>query len=105
MTILSAPKIDCHLHAIDPARFPYAPDTPYRPSGQEVAPAAHLLRVLDVFNVRHALLVGTNSGYGADSRCQPYRYRDTWPFISALAEAFTHTPARLLGFVAPAGAA
>jgi predicted TIM-barrel fold metal-dependent hydrolase len=69
MTILTSRKIDCHVHVLDPERFPYAPDTPYRPSGQEVAPAAHLLRVFDVFNVEHALLVGTNSGYGTDSRC------------------------------------
>jgi predicted TIM-barrel fold metal-dependent hydrolase len=69
MSVLTYPKIDCHNHVIDPARFPYAPDTPYRPSGQEVATAAHLLRVMDSFDVRHALVVGTNSGYGADSRC------------------------------------
>src|SRR5437762_4329298 len=69
MSVLTCPKIDCHNHVIDPARFAYAPDTPYRPSGQEVATAAHLLRVMDTFNVRHALVVGTNSGYGADSRC------------------------------------
>ena len=69
MSVLTCPKIDCHNHVIDPARFPYSRDTPYRPGGQEVATAAHLLRVMDVFNVRHALIVGTNSGYGADSRC------------------------------------
>jgi len=40
MTIPAGPKIDCHIHAIDPVRFPYADDTPYRPSGQEIAPAA-----------------------------------------------------------------
>src|SRR5262249_33008507 len=68
MTIPACPKIDCHIHAIDPARFPYASDTPYRPSGQEIAPAAQLLRVLDVFGVRHALVVATNTGYGSDSR-------------------------------------
>ena len=68
MTIPAGPKIDCHIHAIDPVRFPYADDTPYRPSGQEIAPAAHLIRVLDAFDVSHALIVGTNSGYGTDSR-------------------------------------
>lgn len=69
MTVLADAKIDCHIHTIDPARFPYAPETPYRPSGQEVAPIAHLMGVHDAFNVRHALLVGTNSGYGTDNRC------------------------------------
>ena len=68
MTIPAGPKIDCHIHAIDPVRFPYAADTPYRPSGQEIAPAAHLIRVLDAYDVGHALIVGTNSGYGTDSR-------------------------------------
>jgi len=68
MTIPACPKIDCHIHAIDPVRFPYVPDTPYRPSGQEIAPAAQLVRVFDVFDVRHALIVATNTGYGADSR-------------------------------------
>src|SRR3954453_17124070 len=69
MSLLSCPKIDCHNHVIDPARFPYADDASYKPAGQEIATAAHLLRVMDIFNVRHALVVGTNSGYGADSRC------------------------------------
>jgi len=68
MTIPAGPKIDCHIHVLDPVRFPYADDTPYRPSGQEIAPAAHLVRMLDTFDVRHALIVGTNSGYGTDSR-------------------------------------
>jgi predicted TIM-barrel fold metal-dependent hydrolase len=68
MTLPACPKIDCHIHAIDPVRFPYAPDTSYRPSGQEIAPAAQLIRVLDVFDVRHALVVATNTGYGSDSR-------------------------------------
>jgi predicted TIM-barrel fold metal-dependent hydrolase len=69
MSVLTCPKIDCHNHVIDPSRFPYASDSAYRPSGQEVVTAAHLLRVMDIYNVRHALVVGTNSGYGADSRC------------------------------------
>jgi hypothetical protein len=68
MTLPAGPKIDCHIHAIDPVRFPYSDDTPYRPSGQEIAPAAQLIRVLDVFDVRHALVVATNTGYGSDSR-------------------------------------
>jgi len=68
MTLPAGPKIDCHIHAIDPVRFPYGADTPYRPSGQEIAPAAQLLRVFDAFDVRHALVVATNTGYGSDSR-------------------------------------
>ena len=68
MTLPACSKIDCHIHAIDPVRFPYGPDTPYRPSGQEIATAAQLIRVFDVFDVRHALVVATNTGYGSDSR-------------------------------------
>jgi len=68
MTIPACPKIDCHIHAMDPMRFPYGADTPYHPSGQEIAPAAQLIRVFDVFDVRHALIVATNTGYGSDSR-------------------------------------
>jgi predicted TIM-barrel fold metal-dependent hydrolase len=68
MTLPACPKIDCHIHVIDPVRFPYGPDTPYRPSGQEIAPAAQLIRVFDAFDVRHALVVATNTGYGSDSR-------------------------------------
>jgi len=68
MTLPACPKIDCHIHVIDPVRFPYGSDTPYRPSGQEIAPAAQLIRVFDAFDVRHALVVATNTGYGSDSR-------------------------------------
>lgn len=68
MTLPAGPKIDCHIHALDPVRFPYGADTPYRPSGQEIAPAAQLIRVFDVFDIRHALVVATNTGYGSDSR-------------------------------------
>lgn len=68
MTLPASPRIDCHIHAIDPDRFPYRADTPYRPSGQEIAPAAQLIRVFDAFDVRHALVVATNTGYGSDSR-------------------------------------
>ncbi len=38
MTLPACPKIDCHIHAIDPARFPYGPDTPYRPGGRRSRP-------------------------------------------------------------------
>jgi predicted TIM-barrel fold metal-dependent hydrolase len=68
MPIPTCRKIDCHIHVIDPIRFPYAADTPYRPSGQEIAPVAHLVSVLDAADVAHALIVATNTGYGSDSR-------------------------------------
>jgi predicted TIM-barrel fold metal-dependent hydrolase len=69
MNIYDEPKIDCHNHVLDPARFPYAPDTAYRPSGQEISTAAQLHNVMDAYGVRYSLVVGPNSGYGLDNRC------------------------------------
>lgn len=69
MSIFDEPKIDCHTHILDPVGFPYAPDTHYRPAGQETGTAAQLLHVMDAHGVRFALLVGPNSGYGLDNRC------------------------------------
>ena len=69
MTSLHTPMIDCHVHIFDPDRFPYAPDTWYRPAGGETGTAAQLGHVLDAHGVSHALIVGPNSGYGLDNRC------------------------------------
>jgi predicted TIM-barrel fold metal-dependent hydrolase len=67
--ILDEPKIDCHVHVVDPRRFPYREDTHYRPAGQEIGTADQLWRVMEVYGVTHALIVGPNSGYGFDNRC------------------------------------
>jgi len=67
--VFSEPKIDCHVHVLDPARFPYAVDTHYRPAGQETGTAAQLLQVMDAYGTQYALIVGPNSGYGLDNRC------------------------------------
>jgi predicted TIM-barrel fold metal-dependent hydrolase len=67
--LLREPKIDCHVHVLDPARFPYDPATHYAPSGQEIGTAAQLDAVMATYGTRHALLVGPNSGYGLDNRC------------------------------------
>ena len=69
MSIFDEPKIDCHAHILDPVGFPYAPDTHYRPAGQETGTAEQLHHVLDAHGTRFALLVGPNSGYGLDNRC------------------------------------
>lgn len=66
---LAEPVIDCHCHIFDPLRFPYVPDAIYRPEGPEIGTADYFSRVLDTYGVRHALLVGPNSGYGTDNRC------------------------------------
>jgi predicted TIM-barrel fold metal-dependent hydrolase len=67
--IFEEPKIDCHVHVLDPARFPYRGDTHYAPTGQEVGTPAQLAQVMDAYGTRHALLVGPNSGYGLDNAC------------------------------------
>lgn len=69
MSVFEEPKVDAHCHLLDPARFPYAPDVAYRPSGQEIATPEQYLQVMDAYGIRHALLVGPNSGYGLDNRC------------------------------------
>jgi predicted TIM-barrel fold metal-dependent hydrolase len=69
MSVFHEPKIDCHCHVLDPAGFPYAANTPYRPAGQEIATAAQMEQVFAAYGVRHALIVQPNSGYGDDNRC------------------------------------
>ncbi len=67
--LLLEPKVDSHLHVLDPQRFPYRPDTHYAPAGQELGTPAQLLEMMETYGTRHALLVGPNSGYGLDNRC------------------------------------
>lgn len=69
MTIFDEPKIDCHNHVFDPERFPYPEDNFYKPAGQERGTPAQFMRVLDAYGVRHAVVVGPNSGYGTDNQC------------------------------------
>jgi predicted TIM-barrel fold metal-dependent hydrolase len=67
--LFDEPKIDTHCHLLDPARFPYAPDVAYRPAGPEIAPLEQYQQVMAAYGIRHALLVGPNSGYHLDNRC------------------------------------
>lgn len=68
-SLFATPKIDCHCHLFDPASFPYTPGVFYEPAGGEIATAAYFAQVMEAYGVRHALLVGPNSGYGSDNRC------------------------------------
>jgi predicted TIM-barrel fold metal-dependent hydrolase len=68
-SIFEEPKIDCHVHVLDPMRFPYGAGTHYAPTGQEIGTAAQLTQMMDAYGTRHALLVGPNSGYGLDNAC------------------------------------
>jgi len=67
--IFSEPKIDCHVHVLDPARFPYGANTHYAPAAQEIGTSAQLEQVMNAYGTQHALLVGPNSGYGLDNAC------------------------------------
>lgn len=69
MSVFDEPKVDAHCHVLDPARFPYAADVAYRPAGQEIGTLVQYQSVMAAYGVRHALLVGPNSGYGTDNRC------------------------------------
>lgn len=67
--IYDEPKIDCHNHVFDPERFPYVVDTIYAPIGAELGTPAQIVQVFDAYGVRHAVIVGPNSGYNLDNRC------------------------------------
>ncbi len=67
--LLSLPKIDAHCHVLDPSRFAYASDVAYRPAGQEQGELRSLHALMDCYQVKYALLVEPNSGYGLDNRC------------------------------------
>lgn len=67
--IFEEPKIDCHVHVLDPARFPYRADTHYAPAGQELGTPAQLGQLMEAYGTTCALLVGPNSGYGLDNAC------------------------------------
>lgn len=67
--ILPTPKIDSHVHILDPDRYPYAADAWYAPIGAERGTADDLCAVMDSHFVQHALLVAPNSGYNLDNRC------------------------------------
>src|SRR3569832_2759915 len=66
MNVIAEPKIDCHMHVLDPARFPYNPSVAYKPAGQEIGTPAQYDAVMDFYGVTHALLVQPNSGFGID---------------------------------------
>jgi predicted TIM-barrel fold metal-dependent hydrolase len=55
--------IDTHAHIIDPARFTYAADASYRPTGQEIGPVERYLELLDAHAISHAVVVQPTSGY------------------------------------------
>jgi len=69
MSVFQEPKIDCHVHVLDPVAFPYGKDIEYKPSGPEVGTPPQLDAVMKTYGVTQALLVQPNSGYGPDNAC------------------------------------
>ena len=69
MSIFKEPKIDCHVHVLDPVNFPYGKNIEYKPSGQEIGTPPQFDTVMKTYGVSHALLVQPNSGYGSDNSC------------------------------------
>jgi predicted TIM-barrel fold metal-dependent hydrolase len=69
MTTLPAQATDTHVHVFDPARFPFAADTAYRPIASEIGTAHELAGMLDAASVARVVLVNPTSGYGDDNRC------------------------------------
>ena len=67
MNLFDEPKIDCHAHIFDPARFPYQVDSRFHPAGGEIGTVEQLGHVMHTYGVFHVLLVQPNSGYGPDN--------------------------------------
>ena len=66
-TLIREPKIDTHLHLLDPARHGYAAETAYHPAGQELCTLDYLRPLLATHGVGKAVLVQPTSGYGPDN--------------------------------------
>jgi predicted TIM-barrel fold metal-dependent hydrolase len=66
---LPAGATDTHVHVFDPARFPFAADSPYQPIAAELGSAHELAILLDAAGVERVVLVNPTSGYGDDNRC------------------------------------
>lgn len=60
--------VDSHAHVFCGDRYPYSPDTHYKPQPSQAGTAAKFLAVLDAHGMSHGLLVGAGP-YGADNRC------------------------------------
>jgi len=58
--------IDCHLHVIDPERFPFHDGPGYRPLPHERGSREQLTETLDTHGIHHGLLVQP-SCYGCDN--------------------------------------
>src|SRR5882672_9241093 len=95
--------IDSHCHVFDTVRFPYAPDTPYRPPAHEAGTAADLAAVLDAHGLSHALLVNPTSGYRYDNHCMIAAIRGSKGRFKGIARVPPHADESTLDALSDAG--
>src|ERR1700744_3537105 len=69
MSIFDEPKIDCHNHVFDPARFEFSPKAASLPAGAEIGTRSQLNALFAAYGVQRALVIQPNSGYADDNRC------------------------------------
>jgi predicted TIM-barrel fold metal-dependent hydrolase len=69
VSVFDEPKIDCHNHVFDPARFEFSPKAYYLPARAELGTRAQLTAVFEAYGVQRALVIQPNSGYDDDNRC------------------------------------
>jgi predicted TIM-barrel fold metal-dependent hydrolase len=60
-------KVDCHIHILDPDRFPYRKDSIYLPAPHETATVEQLIDVFDAHGITHGLVVTPMAGYQSDN--------------------------------------
>lgn len=65
---MTRPIVDCHVHVLEPDRFPFVEGAGYRPRSDEVATLALFDETLRRHGVGRALVVQP-SGYGTDNAC------------------------------------
>lgn len=55
MSVFQQPKIDCHVHVLDPAAFPHGKDIDYKPAGQEIGTPPQLAAVMRTYSAARSL--------------------------------------------------
>ncbi len=106
--LVTAPKIDTHLHVIDPARFPYRADSTYDPAGHEIGTLDHMRAIFAAYGVEKALLVQPTSGYAGDNAVlldALARSGGQWRGIAVLPPDISHDELKALRAQGVAGAA
>lgn len=110
MSIFDEPKIDCHNHVFDPARFEFSPRAHYLPVGAELGTRAQLTAVFETYGVQRALVIqpSSSSDWPFLRAAERIDYGPLLKLIEHLVPAPTdrskllwHTPNRLFGFADP----